>query len=460
MKAVKCISNSSPFTFKLLSLFLLIFSLPALWAQPPEKMNYQAIIRDANNNLVSNNTIGMQISILQGSETGTAVYVETHTPVTDENGLVYVEVGGGSVVSGVFSAIDWSDGPYFFKTETDPEGGSNYTISGTTQFLSVPFALNAKTADNFTETDTVFDGSVAWGISEEDTTGWNSKLDTEVDGSMTNEIQTISRTGPTVTLTDGSTFTDSVNVFTGDMQNQRITNLTDPVNDKDAASKAYIDALEARADEIENIIIYKGLYIIRDMEDNIYTTVLIGNQHWMDENLRTATYNDGTPITKITEKAGWLDLDDPAYCWHEYDSATHDSIYGKLYNWYAVNTGILCPTGWHVPSEAEMTELITYIGGVDNAGGKLKTSGISLWDSPNTGGTNLSGFDALPGSNNNNYGTMYDDIGSNATFWSADENEANTYQAWYIKLFYDSSGAEYTDLEKRYGFSVRCLKDD
>ena len=90
----------------------------------------------------------------------------------------------------------------------------------------------------------------------------------------------------------------------------------------------------------------------------------------------------------------------------------------------------------------------------------MKTSGISLWDSPNTGGTNLSGFDALPGSNNNNYGTMYDDIGSNATFWSADENEANTYQAWYIKLYYDSSLAEYTDLEKRYGFSVRCLKDD
>jgi hypothetical protein len=115
------------------------------FAQAPEKMSYQAVIRGANNALVTNQQVGMQISILQGS---TAVYEETQTPTSNTNGLVSLEIGTGTVISGSFTAIDWSAGTYFIKTETDPTGGTNYTITGTSQLLSVPFALYAKTSGN------------------------------------------------------------------------------------------------------------------------------------------------------------------------------------------------------------------------------------------------------------------------------------------------------------------------
>lgn len=111
------------------------------FAQAPHKMSYQAVIRNASNALVTNQAVGMHISILQGTATGTAVYEETQTPTTNANGLASIEIGAGTVVSGTFSSIDWANGPYFVKTETDPTGGSSYTISGTSQLLSVPYAL-------------------------------------------------------------------------------------------------------------------------------------------------------------------------------------------------------------------------------------------------------------------------------------------------------------------------------
>lgn len=116
-------------------------------AQSPEKISYQAVIRDTDENLVTNQSIGMQISILQGSENGTEVYVERQFPSTNANGLIRIEIGNGTVVSGDFISIDWSYGPYFIKTETDLDGGANYTITGTSQLLSVPYALHAKEAD-------------------------------------------------------------------------------------------------------------------------------------------------------------------------------------------------------------------------------------------------------------------------------------------------------------------------
>ena len=110
----------------------------SLFAQPPRKMSYQAIIRDSGNQLVVNTEIGMQISILQGSADGTAAYIETQIPTTNANGLVSIEIGGddATAVSGNFASIDWSDGPWFIKTETDPYGGTDYTITGTNQLLT------------------------------------------------------------------------------------------------------------------------------------------------------------------------------------------------------------------------------------------------------------------------------------------------------------------------------------
>jgi hypothetical protein len=128
------------------SFLILLFLSLSIYAQSPEKMSYQAVVRDANNTLVANQTVGMQISILQSSITGIVVYTETHSVDANSNGLVSLEIGTGSSTSGNFSLIDWSAGPYFIKTETDPTGGTSYTINGTSQLMSVPFALYAKSS--------------------------------------------------------------------------------------------------------------------------------------------------------------------------------------------------------------------------------------------------------------------------------------------------------------------------
>ena len=131
---------------KIITICAAISMTASVFAQAPNKISYQAVIRNNTNALVANQAVGMRISILQGSSSGIAAYVETQTPTTNFNGLASIEIGGGAVVSGTFSSIDWANGPYFVKTETDPVGGTNYTIIGTSQLLSVPYALYAKSA--------------------------------------------------------------------------------------------------------------------------------------------------------------------------------------------------------------------------------------------------------------------------------------------------------------------------
>lgn len=133
---------------KIVSVLSIILITATAFAQTPQKMSYQAVIRDANSQLIVSAPIGMRISILQGSATGAAVYVETQLSTSNSNGLVTIEIGNGNVVSGVFGTINWANGPYFIKTETDPLGGTAYTISGTTELMSVPYSLHAKTAEN------------------------------------------------------------------------------------------------------------------------------------------------------------------------------------------------------------------------------------------------------------------------------------------------------------------------
>lgn len=119
----------------------------SLMAQPPQKLSYQAVVRNSLGKLIQNSNVGMRISILQGSAGGPVVYTETHTAVSNVNGLVTLEVGTGTP-TGIFSEIDWANGPYFMQTETDPAGGTNYTITGVSQLLSVPYALYARQAAN------------------------------------------------------------------------------------------------------------------------------------------------------------------------------------------------------------------------------------------------------------------------------------------------------------------------
>ena len=146
----------------------------SVFAQAPEKMSYQAVVRNSSNALVTTQAVGMQISILQGGATGTAVYVETQTPTSNANGLVSLEIGTGTVVSGDFTTIDWANDTYFIKTETDLAGGTTYTITGTTQLMSVPYALHAKTAESVTggvtETDPIYIASEAANITAGDIT--------------------------------------------------------------------------------------------------------------------------------------------------------------------------------------------------------------------------------------------------------------------------------------------------
>lgn len=135
---------------KILTIFAAILISANVFAQAPNKMSYQAVIRSNSNTLVANQAIGMQISILQGSSNGSVVYVETQTPTTNLNGLASIEIGMGTIIIGTFSTIDWTNGPYFIKAETDPSGGTNYSITGTSELLSVPYALYAASSGSST----------------------------------------------------------------------------------------------------------------------------------------------------------------------------------------------------------------------------------------------------------------------------------------------------------------------
>ena len=143
---------------KIYSILTGILLTASVWSQAPQKMSYQAVIRNSSNALVTSKVIGMRISILKGSATAIASsltdYVETQTATTNANGLVSLEIGTGTPVKGTFLGIKWAEGPYFIKTETDPTGGTNYTILATSELLSIPYALHAKTAENLSGINT------------------------------------------------------------------------------------------------------------------------------------------------------------------------------------------------------------------------------------------------------------------------------------------------------------------
>jgi len=195
---------------------------------------------------------------------------------------------------------------------------------------------------------------------------------------------------------------------------------------------------------------------ITDINGNIYHTVTIGTQVWMAENLKTTRFNDGSAIPLITDSATWSNALTPGYCWYNNDSITVKNPYGALYNWFAVNTGKLCPPGWHVPTNADWAILINTLGGDSIAGGKMKESTTKHWKSPNTGATNVSGFTSLPGGvrtfDNNFYG--YTEAGY---WWSA--TEYYEWAATFIVLGYSYKELYQGTGSARMGLSVRCLKD-
>jgi uncharacterized protein (TIGR02145 family) len=227
-----------------------------------------------------------------------------------------------------------------------------------------------------------------------------------------------------------------------------------------------------------DVISFKTLPVsygkVTDIDGNVYNTTTIGTQVWMVENLKTTKFNDGTDINNVTDSIAWRSLGTPAYCWYRHDSGTNKNTYGALYNWYAVNTGKLCPIGWHIPSDVEWKILENYL--IDsgynydetttgNKYAKTLACAVGWASSTNIGAVgntdyiakiNVTGFTALPGGARSFIGS-FDYIGSYGSWWSSSDDYAHF--AWGRSLSYDSEGMTRFSVTKTLGFSVRCLRD-
>ena len=394
-------------------------------AQAPERFSYQSVIRDAAGNLVANEPVGVRVSILQYSPDGSAVYCETHNRATNANGLVTMEIGAGTVVSGSFSNIDWASGPYFLKIETDVNGGTNYTLAGTQQMLSVPYALYAAASGN------------GEGVSQTDFQALVGRVD-----SLAQII---------ANMNGGSGSEGGGDDEGGD----------DNPDDNDTTITAQACL---------------GVPTVTDIDGNVYNTVQIGEQCWMRENLKTTKYANGTTIPLGTTTSSTT-----AYRYYPGNDSANVSTYGYLYNWAAVMNGAasssanpsgvqgICPDGWHVPSDDEWTEMTNYVSSqsqyvcgnntayiakalASETGWNSSTANCAVGNNPST--NNATGFSARPAGHC--YGA-YGLFGNGAFFWSASQTNSdyayNRNLGYYNALVYRGSNG------KDYGYSVRCVRN-
>ena len=198
---------------------------------------------------------------------------------------------------------------------------------------------------------------------------------------------------------------------------------------------------------------------VTDADGNVYSTIKIGTQTWMVENLKTTKYNDGTSIPNVTNQTAWNGLTTGAYCYYNNDAAVYGTKYGCLYNWYTVNTEKLAPKGWHVPTDDEWTTLSDFLGGEDVAGSKMTST--TGWDSPNASSTNSSGFTALPGGYRLDSEGFFDSAGETGCWWSS--TECNLSKAWGWGLYEESNSFYQLDRDaasKIDGYSIRCIRDN
>ena len=201
--------------------------------------------------------------------------------------------------------------------------------------------------------------------------------------------------------------------------------------------------------------------MIADIDGNLYNIVSIGTQVWIKENLKVTKYQNGIPIPNISDNTAWSGLSTGAYCWYNNNSATYKDTYGAIYNRYTVSSGILCPTGWHAPTDAEWHQLILFLDAAallsstesQIAGNKLKESGTTHWQSTNSGATNESGFTALPGGMRDINGA-FNRIGTSGYWWNSDNSTA-----WDRELDYNYAGVLRVSPNTNNGFSARCIKN-
>lgn len=488
---------------KFLFLIAMMFIAVTIFAQPPQKFSYQAIVRDASNNLVLNNTVGVQITILQGDANGTAVYAETHSATTNVNGLMTLQIGDGTIVNGSLANINWAEGPFFLKIETDPNGGTNYTMEGTQQLLSVPYALYAGNSANsfsgdyndlknkptipsvptnvsdFTNDASYVNNATCNNISFCDMVNKLTALQNTVDSL----IQVYARYNPPMedTCTPTSS-THNIEIYTyqlpyvfGDT-----TFLAGTETGTYILKRTNVGGCDSTI--TINLTMLKfncGLDTFTDCDNNTYNTVIIGVQCWMKENLKTTKYADGTPIEN-----GSSSSQEVPYWYYPYNDEANKATYGLLYNWKAVmrneesssskpsNVQGVCPTDWHVPSDAEWKELELFAGMssscINNTEyrGDIATviassSGWKLSSKSNVPGNDSSfrldqiGFKALPAGcypdNMNNFDEF-------AYFWSSTERDR--FCAYYRNLSYEEEGVARNFQSKTTACSVRCVYNE
>ena len=394
-------------------------------------MSYQSVIRDANNDLVSNQSVGMQISILQGSANGSSVYTETQSASTNDNGLVSIAIGEGTSNDN-FSSIDWSNGPYFIKTETDPTGGSNYTITGTSQLLSVPYALYAKSAENtFSGDYNDLSNAPTIPTSTSDLVNNSGYVTTLNDDDATNEIQnlSVSATGDTLYLQNGGfviipgisaantpsgggggTYPSGTVHCTGTPT--AVVDVTNPTTGKTwmdrnlGASQAATSSTDA------------------DAYGDLYQWGRAADGHQCRNSATTSTVSS-------TDDPGHDDFITANSGNYDWRSPQNDNL------WQGVNgTNNPCPSGYRLPTDAELEqERLSWIS--SNARGafasplKLPLAGSRFY-------------------NNGSLGT----VGSYGHCWSSTVN--GTYAS--ILNFLSSSASLLYGIQAD-GFSVRCIKD-
>ncbi len=429
----------------LLLILIWAFALDAS-SQAPQKFSYQSVIRNAGNQLVTNQAVGIKISILQGSATGSAVYSEAHTPLSNANGLVTLEIGGGTLLSGNFANINWANGPFFVKLETDVNGGSNYTISNTQQLLSVPYALYAASAGNNTPGPQGPAGPQG-PIGPQGITGATGATGPQgqqgaqgIPGSPASDDQhlSVSESGDTLYLQNGGFVI--------------IPGISAANDGLDSGFTAH----SCGATNVHNPAKTYGTLI--DQEGNSYRTIVIGNQEWMAENLKTSIYQNGDPIPNVIDGTQWGSLSSGAWCHYNNDSQ-YECPYGKLYNWYAAaDPRNVCPTGWHVPSLEEWDVL--RIDAVANDAAKVKSAGNQYWIGSFANGSNLSGFSALPnGVRYYQQDGMFTQNGNWATWWSSSIQSAGGCCSYYIAIEQGGFGISGNYPDIRNGHAIRCLRD-
>jgi uncharacterized protein (TIGR02145 family) len=199
---------------------------------------------------------------------------------------------------------------------------------------------------------------------------------------------------------------------------------------------------------------------VTDIEGKNYKTIPVGIQTWMAENLKTTKYNDGSAIPKVVSDAQWTNITTPAYCWFEDNDSLYADIYGGYYNWFTVNTGKLCPAGWHIPSDAEWQVLVDFLGGNKVAGSKIKETGTNNWVLSNKDATNATGFTALPSGMRGATDGTFSGQGYYGGWWSSTELDPSPLaSAWNRWIHGDTTVVARSQIFKKDGFNVRCLKD-